>query len=62
MTLAIFDKSEEIKPFQMFLQKEIERTWSSLERIKCRSLEETMNLTEITLEQNGHDLEEELEP
>lgn len=45
MALAIFDKTEGLKPFQMFLQKELERTWSSPERTKLRSLKETMNLT-----------------
>ena len=59
MALAIFDKTEEIRPFQMFVQKEIERTWSNPERTKCRGLKETMDLKDFTLEQMEYDLDEE---
>ena len=61
MALAIFDKTEEIKPFQTFLQKEIERIWSSPERTTLRSLKETINLSQSTSEQKWHTVEEEIE-
>jgi len=61
MALAIFDKTEEIRPFQIFMQKEMERTWSSPERTKCRGIKETLTLTKMIPEQNRNILDEEPE-